>query len=174
MLFAFDSFANSYTLQLDQSYLKLKASYFYMFTINAYFKSFEGEIVWNENRLDQSYFEGNARVRQLTTGNSLIDKRLYSKMLFNADEFPNIFIKSKKITKLNETQYLVEADLIIKNISRSIKETLIVTKDIYNVNKLYFDAEFYVSRADFGLGKNLSGLVVKDLVLVSFRFTAIK
>lgn len=175
-LLSFTSFlhAENYVLIEHESYLKLRARYLVFFSVNAEFSTFKGEIIWNENQLNASSFKGEAAIENLSTGSALFDKQLHSDAFFDKKQFPLVLIESVAISHIDQNKFQVEALLTVKDVTKRIKEILVVTSDDTNSDKLIFSSTFKLSRKEFGLTQQFDQFVVHDRVDVAFKFSTIK
>ena len=175
-LFSFAGFLHgeNYVLIENESYLKLRARYLVFFSVNAEFSTFKGEIIWNENQLSASSFKGEAAIENLRTGSALFDKQLHSDAFFDKKQFPLVLIESMAISHIDQNKFQVEALLTVKDVTKRIKEILVVTSDDTNSDKLIFSSKFKLSRKEFGLTQHFDQFVVHDRVDVAFKFSTIK
>tara|TARA_A100001015_G_scaffold111548_1_gene123861 strand:+ start:3859 stop:4428 length:570 start_codon:yes stop_codon:yes gene_type:complete len=168
------SIADNYNLIRKDSFLNVKATYLVFFSINGYFKDFEGDIKWDKANLSNSFFKGKAKIADLTTGISAIDKQLYSSRFFDIEQYPYIYIESTKIKHLEGNLYEVEAFLTVKNITQKITERLTVFEDESQPGIVYFSATIKLKRNEFNLTNNLTHFIVDNTVKVSLLFKAEK
>ena len=167
-------FSATYSLIKSESFLKTRATYLVLFSLNAEFNAFDGTIIWDDSNLEESSFSGYAKIEDLSTGYSQIDAQLHSNLFFDKDRYPTMKIESHAITFVEDNKYTVNADLTVKDITLPISETLWVLPHPEDPEKRLFKASFYVNRQSFNLGENLSNMMINDKVLVSFLFAAKK
>lgn len=105
------------------------------------FKTLEGKVKFDTEKLGESSFDLKVAVSSINTGNGMKNSHAVSPNWFDADKYPNITFKSSKFTKTKEG-YDVTGKLTIKDKSKTM--TLPFTfdkntfKGTFNVDRLYF------------------------------------
>lgn len=115
--------------------------------------TFEGE----PNDLENGKVTLEIGVASVETFDAKRDGHLKSDDFFNAEKYPKMVFKSKKIVKKNDEEYLVTGDLTIRNITKEITvdvEYSGVVKDFSGNDVLGFNATGELVREDFDLKWN--------------------
>lgn len=84
------------------------------------FKTFKGDISFNENDLASSKFSVNVDVNSINTGNGMKNKHAKSDKWFDAKKYPSITFNSSKFSK-STNGYLVEGTLEMHGVKKEIK-----------------------------------------------------
>lgn len=134
------------------------------FKVDGTFTGWEADIHYDEQNPERSTFQGVVRVASINTGIQLRDKHLKGPSYFDAETYPEIRIKSKKVQILADGSLQVSCSLTIRNKSKDI---MIPVRLIRKTNTLLFETEFSINRRDYGVGGN--SLVLSDDVRISVR-----
>jgi len=108
------------------------------------FKSLKGDVIFNQNDLTHSSFNMIVDVKSINTGNGIKNKHAISKKWFDADQYPHITFKSKKITKAN-IGYEAHGMLELHGVQKEI-----VIPFTFNTNT--FVGSIEINRVDYKLG----------------------
>ncbi|WP_207514521.1 YceI family protein [Longitalea luteola] len=113
------------------------------------FKTFTGNILFDEANLAASKFDVSIDVNSINTGNGLQNKHAKGAEWFDAAKFPAIKYTSKKIVKAGNG-YQVTGDLQIKGITKEYTIPFTFKKAGAGAT---FNGSFTVNRSDFKIGK---------------------
>jgi polyisoprenoid-binding protein YceI len=113
------------------------------------FSGLSGEIIFDENNLAKSSIKTSIQVNSINTGNGKRDKHLRSSDYFEAEKYPTITFRSKRIIKIADG-YKVSGDLTIKG---TAKEIDIPFTFVSKENTGSFNGSFMVNRLDYGIGE---------------------
>jgi len=113
------------------------------------FKTFKGNIVFDEQNPAASKFDVTIDVASINTGNGLQNKHAKEEEWFDAAKYPVIKFTSKKIAKAG-TGYQVTGDLEIKGVKKEISFPF-TFKAAGSAGT--FAGTFTVNRNDFHIGK---------------------
>lgn len=108
------------------------------------FKTFKGDISFNENDLASSKFSVNVDVNSINTGNGMKNKHAKSDKWFDAKKYPSITFNSSKFSK-STNGYLVEGTLEMHGVKKEIKIPFTFINNTFKGN-------FSVNRMDYGVG----------------------
>ena len=116
--------------------------------------------------LESSYINAVIEVSSINTGNVKRDKHLLKDDFFDADDFPVLKLKSTKIEKISETNFILEGKLTIKNTTKiiSIPLELILNNDL-----IIITSDFKINRRDFDVGGNIWVLANNVKIRVVFK-----
>lgn len=117
------------------------------------FKTFSGNIVFDENNLAASSFAVTIDVGSINTGNGMQNKHAKGEEWFDAAKYPQIRFNSGKITKAG-AGWQTTGTLEIRGVK---KEVTIPFTFVPKGNEAVFAGTFNVNRNDFGVGKPASG-----------------
>lgn len=132
------------------------------------FKTFKGNIVFDEKNLAASNFDVTVDVASINTGNGLQNKHAKGDEWFDAAKYPVIRFTSKKIDKAGSA-YQVTGDLEIKGIKKSFTIPFTFQR---SGNGATFNGTFNVNRNDFHIGK--PGGDVADVIKVTVAVPVVK
>jgi len=119
-------------------------------TVNGSFTGLEASIHFDPNDLAGSMIQASIDAKTVSSGVGMRNRHLRSEEQYlNADKFPRITFKSRKIEK-SASGYKAIGDLTLKGISRPVEIAFAFTP---NGNTGVFKGEFSIKRQDFNLGK---------------------
>lgn len=123
------------------------------------FKTFSGNISFDQNDLSNSKFSVAIDVSSINTGNGMKNKHAKSDEWFDAAKYPTITFSSSKISKSKEA-YLVEGTLEIHGIKKQVKIPFTFVSTTFKGN-------FSINRMDFGIGtmQGMSKKVSNEITL---------
>jgi polyisoprenoid-binding protein YceI len=161
--------------KIDPSHSEIGFSVKHMMisTVRGQFTKFDGTLTLNDEHPEQSVIEGWVETASLNTHEPNRDAHLHSADFFEAEKYPKMTFRSKKITSGGGEKFKLTGDMTIKDITREI--TFDVTyegqnKDPWGNTRRAFTAESGFSRKDFGLIWNVAletgGWLVGDHVKV--------
>jgi len=117
----------------------------------------------------------------LSTRNERRDQHLKSAEFFNAEKYPQITFRSKKVTVKGKNRLLITGDLTMHGVTRPV--TLNATyngqvKDPWGNIRAAFTATTTISRKSFGISWNKTldqgGVMIGDTVAVSLEIEAVR
>ena len=134
---------------ISNSNWKIKETYTIKFSgkeADGIFKTFSGDIQFDENNLATSKFNVKLDVNSINMGNGLKNKHAKSDRWFDAKKYPEITFKSEKIIK-STTGYEVTGILQM----HSVQKTISIPFTFLNQT---FTGSFKVNRLDYQIGVN--------------------
>ncbi len=112
----------------------------------------------------------------LDTANEKRDTHLRSPDFFDAERFPNMTFRSKRVERTSGDSFRVVGDLTIRDITREVEldvELAGRAKDPWGNEKAGFEATTTIKRSDYGLTWNAAletgGVLVGDDVKISIE-----
>ncbi len=132
------------------------------------FTGLVGEVVFNEDDLENASMNVNVDVATIQTGNKKQDKHAKNSKWFDVDKYPTIRFVSESVSKMDD-QYQVTGILTIKDVSQQQIIDFHVEKN-NNVN--YLIGSTSVDRNDFNIKGNAIGFLVGHEVQVELRIPA--
>lgn len=127
------------------------------FNVKGEIGGFTGKLYFDPLKPEKGSLEGKVQVATLETGIDARDNHLKSDDFFDAKHFPEISMKSKKLTK-TEKGYKGIFDLTIKEVTKEIEID-------FNFNEGVLSSEFEIDRLVFGVGKK--GIVMGKTAYVT-------
>ena len=160
----------TWIIDTAHSEIGFKIKHLMVSTVRGQFNKFEGSIKTEDTDLTKAQIEFSAEVSSINTNNEMRDGHLQSPDFFDAAKFPTLSIKSTKISKTDDTDYVVTGELtmhgVTKEISFDAKFNGLTNTDKGGV--MGFEISGALSRKDFGLTWNApiekGGVVVSDEV----------
>lgn len=112
------------------------------------FAGLEGNIHFDKNDLQGSFFDVAVDASTINTGNGLKNKHARAKGYFDTDEFPKIEFRSTQIEKLEEG-FLLKGILKMKGQEKQIEFPFQLLQE---TDREVFQGEFSLNRLDYGIG----------------------
>jgi polyisoprenoid-binding protein YceI len=132
------------------------------------FKTLKGNVLFDENDLDNSKFEFTIPVQSISTGNGMMNKKAQTEEWFDSSKHPDIKYVSTKIEK-SADGFMVFGVLTIKGISKEKKVPLKVDK---SGNELLFTGAFGVNRIEHKVGHKSDA--VPDVMNITYSIPVTK
>lgn len=143
---------------VDKAHTSVNFSINHFFSsVTGKFKVFDGEFNLDPNNLSKSKANFTVRVNSIDTDNLKRDKHLLSNDFFDANSYPDMIFKSTKITKKNNSEFLVYGKLSIKNKTKNIVLPITVKGEMEHPMMpgtiiLGIATKISINRNDFGVG----------------------
>ena len=145
------------------------------------FAKYAGTIALDEGDLTRSVVQATIDASSIDTGTPQRDTHLRSADFFDAEKFPELQFRSKRIEKVEDARYRVVGDLTIRDVTREVSLDVEYggrTKDPWGNERIGFIATTALDRKDFGLGWNqvleAGGVLVGDRVDIELEVQAVK
>lgn len=138
--------------------------------VPARFDSFEGEIRFDRDRIDDSMIAFEIDVASIRAANEDVETEAKSEDWFHADQYPTARFQSTSIRSVGDGRYEVSGDISIKGVTREITVPFeLSVEEAPSSDALTGSAkgEFTIQRLDFGVGKGEWG----DTAVVSNEVT---
>ncbi|KOY85665.1 hypothetical protein AD998_05425 [bacterium 336/3] len=148
------------TLKIKSSTItfKIKNAGFY---VDGYLKGFEGKVVFSPTALSGSSIEASVKTETINTGNKSRDNHLRKDDYFNAEKYPKISMKSKRIANSQSGDFIGYFDLTIRDVTKEVKIPF-TYKENNGVGT--FKGNFTINRRDYKVGDN--SMVLGDMVII--------
>lgn len=152
-----------------------------MSKVNGRFTDFSGTVEADAAKPEAAAVEFTIKSATIDTSNADRDKHLRTADFFDAEKYPEITFKGKKVTAKGKDQFEVAGTLTIRGIAKDV--TLPVTflgtgKDPWGNEKAGFETSVTLNRKDFGMVWNKTldsgGVLLADEVLVTIALEAAK
>jgi polyisoprenoid-binding protein YceI len=144
--------------EIDTAHSDINFSITHFFTpVNGAFNSYDADIRFDPNDLQNSSINVNIDVASVDTKNERRDNHLQSEDFFNAEKFPNISFESSSIRKNGDNSFVAEGKLTIKDVTTdfSLPFNLLGVMDHpmqENTQVAGITAESKLNRTDYGVG----------------------
>jgi polyisoprenoid-binding protein YceI len=149
-------------------------------TARGKFMDYDAHLDLNEQDPAHSYIEGIVKVASINTGEPTRDAHLRSPDFFDAEKYPDMIFRSKRVEVKEHNRFHVIGDLTIKDVTREVVFDVTEEgrgKDPWGKEHWGFTAELTINRKDFGLGWNVAletgGWLVGDQVRITIDLEAI-
>jgi len=168
--------AGRYTIDNSHSKVGFEISHLVVSTVEGRFNVFSGNVVVEKDNLD---ILTEINMDSVDTGIDKRDEHLKSPDFFEAQKFPKMIFKSKKVTWKKDKFKLV-GDLTLHGVTKEVtlngqyKGSVV---DQFGNDRVVADASAKINRKDFGLTWNKlveKGPVVGDEVVLSFKIEAVR
>jgi polyisoprenoid-binding protein YceI len=137
-------------------------------SVHGNFTSFNGNIIFNEDKPETSQFDITIQANSINTGIGLRDKHLCKQQYFDTDTYPVIRFISKNVKKTSDPDiYLITGKLILKNVN---KELSFPFKASPTAHGYLFSAALDINRRQFMVGEESIGM--GDIVNITINATA--
>ena len=142
--------------------------------VSGQFKSFDAEIHFDPDKLDESKIKITVQLTSLTTPYKDLTDTLITPSWFDAKAFPQAIFEASHFSKLDKDKYQADGTLTIRD--KSAPVTLIFTADQSQKDKAIVKGNTTINRSTFGVGQGewSSTKEIKDPVEVNFVVTAEK
>ncbi len=172
--------AGTWNVDPSHSNVGFVARHLMVTKVRGSFSSFSGAITVGDDPL-QSKVEATVDAASIDTGDDNRDAHLRSGDFFDVEQFPTWSLVSTGLTAKGGDRYLLQADLTIKGVTKSVSFDLEfegVATDPWGNTKAGFTAETEISRKEFGLEWNVAletgGVLVGDKVKIQLEIQAVK
>jgi polyisoprenoid-binding protein YceI len=158
------------TYQIDpkHSSAHFKVRHMMIANVQGRFDSVSGTVEFDHTKPDASRFDATIDVNSMHTGDPQRDGHLKTADFFDAEKFPTITFRSRKITPSGGKNFKATGDLTIKGVTReatlNIEGLSDEVTDPWKLQRRGVCANTRVSRKDFGLAFDPDGAMVSDSV----------
>jgi polyisoprenoid-binding protein YceI len=149
--------------------------------VTGHFNVFKGRLDIDEANPENSWVEAEADASSVDTRDERRDGHLRSPDFFDADNYPVLSFKSKKVEHKGGGSYKVLGDLTIRSVTKEVAFDADYSgqlKDAYGLQRAGLTATATINRKDFGLNWNqvieTGGVVVGDNVKIEINLEAVK
>jgi polyisoprenoid-binding protein YceI len=145
-------------------------------TVRGSFTQVQGTVAVDETDPTTASIEVTIPTASITTGDEKRDAHLRSADFFDAERFPNMTFRSKRIEAASGDSFRIVGDLTIRGVTKEVAldvELLGRAKDPWGQEKAGFEATTKFKRSEYGLTWNAAletgGVLVGDDVKVSIE-----
>jgi polyisoprenoid-binding protein YceI len=183
LLLVFASLARAEKWEIDVAHSSVGFSVRHMVVTKTHgkFNEFTGYIDFDGKNVENGSVEITAQIASIDTDNKKRDDHLRGPDFFDAEKFPTMTFKSKKVIKGSGSEFKLVGDLTIKDVTKEVTfdcEFNGVINDPMGNTHAGFSAVVKINRQDFNVkwSKSLDagGLVVGDEVKINLEIEAVK
>lgn len=181
---AWQATAASTTWQIDPQHTaaQFAVKHLMISTVRGEFKGVTGTVVWDDQDITKSKVDVTIDTRTVTTGEPDRDKHLKSPDFFDAEKFPTMTFKSKKVEAAGAGNMKITGDLTIHGVTKEVvldvEGPTAPVKDPWGNTRVAANATTKVNRQDFGVKWNANmdggGVVVGDTVNITIDLEMVK
>ncbi|GBD12007.1 Protein YceI [bacterium HR24] len=172
---------STWVIDPSHSLVEFSVRHMMVATVKGRFRTFEGTIRLDETNPENSSVEVTIDTASIDTNEPQRDAHLRSDDFLNAEKYPKITFRSKRVELLGEDRARVIGDLTIRDVTREVAldvEYLGRTRDPWGKERIGFSAQTAINRHDFGVKWNAvldtGGVVVADTVRINLEVEAVK
>lgn len=172
-LLASTAFADPVTYKIDSTHSSVIFKVSHLNTSNSYgrFNDINGTITIDAEDPARNSLDVTIKADTIDTANAKRDEHLRGTDFFSTKEYPEITLKSDKITKVDDNNYAVEGKLTLRGKTQPVKFTITKTgsgKHPRSGQELIGgETEFTIKRSDFGMNYMPQALGEEVKVIVS-------
>jgi len=169
--------------KIDPAHSQIQFSIRHMMISNVRgrFENFTGVVEFDEQDLKRSSVDIQIEAASVNTREAQRDGHLKSPDFFNADKYPYLTFKSKRIEKTDATHGRIVGDLTIRDVTKQVVldvEYSGQAKSPWGTISAGFSATTKINRKDWGLTWNQAletgGVLVGDEINVSIELEIVK
>ncbi len=149
----------SWQIDTSHTHLQFTVRHMMLSKVRGAFEKFSGTVNLDETNPANTTIDIQIETASINTRDPQRDGHLRSPDFFNADEFPAIAFKSKKVDVIGENTAVLTGDLTIRGVSREVKldvEFLGMSKSPWGTQNAGFEAKTRILREDWGLTWNVA------------------
>jgi polyisoprenoid-binding protein YceI len=169
--------------QIDPAHSQIQFTVRHMMIakVRGYFESFDGTIDLNEDSPEQTAVDIQIEAASINTREAQRDEHLRSPDFLNAESFPYLTFKSKRVERVDEDSARLIGDLTIRDVTREAVLDVDYegqAKSPWGTTSVGFSARTKINRKDWGLEWNqvleTGGVLVGDEVQIDIELELVK
>ncbi len=171
----------SYNIDTAHSEIVFTARHMMFAKVRGQFKSWTAALSYDPRDLSKTAVQVDIDTASIDTREAQRDGHLRSDDFFNAEKFPKMTFKSKRIEGAGDKRYKLVGDLTIRDVTREVSLDVEQTgggKDPWGNHRLGFSAKGAINRGDWGLKWNQAleagGVLVSDKVEIEVEAQVIE
>ncbi len=173
VILAFSSTAalpDTYVFDKSHTEIRFSWSHFGLSQMSGMILDYQGELVFDEAKPENSRLEITAKTDSLWTHVDKLTQHLKAEDFFHTAKHPEIIFKTTRIEKTGENTGKITGDLTIKGVTKSVTlDTKLNFKGKHPFSQkpsLGFSANTTVKRSDFELGKFVPAIPDEILITI--------
>ncbi len=135
---------------------------------HGFFGAFDGKIEIDPDNLENSAVTITIETASINTRNERRDTHLRSADFFDATNNPQITFVSKKVTRVDAQNLLLDGDITIRGVTKPLQIPVRIV--FMREGGARFKGEFKISRKEFNVSYNSTMNPIEDIVAVQFDF----
>jgi polyisoprenoid-binding protein YceI len=175
---------NNWHIDATHSGINFSIRHMVVSKVRGRFAKYTGAINIDDNDITRSVVEASIDAASIDTGAPQRDEHLRSADFFDAEKFPELRFRSKRIEKISgddNARYRLIGDLTVRDVTREVELDVEYggrAKDPWGNERIGFIAKTTLDRKDFGLKWNQAleagGVLVGDRVDIELEVQAVK
>jgi polyisoprenoid-binding protein YceI len=151
-------------------------------TVHGRFTKFDGRLALDDEHPERSWIDGWVETASITTDDPGRDRHLRSPDFIDAEQFPRMTFRARKITHIGGERFRLTGEMTIRKITREITFEVRLRSAGSHRNRSrstdrVFTADSSLSRKDYGLTWNVAletgGWLVSDQVKIHIELALI-
>ena len=170
--------ADTYTVDPAHSSVGFSIRHMGVSNVKGHFDQFAGSLVLDKSSIQEA--TATVQVKSINTGIEKRDNHLRTADFFEADKYPEITFKSKRVEKSGEQTVLI-GDFTMRGVTKELRLPVTVSgpiKDPQGKMRIGLEARATVNRKDYGMKFNAvmetGSLMVGDEVTIDINAEAVK
>ncbi len=170
-----------WVLDHDHSNIGFKVKHMMFTNVSGNFKKFTAEVETDGDNFENSSISFTAETASISTNQEDRDKHLRTADFFDVENYPYLTFKSKSLTKIDNSNYVLIGDMTIRNVTKTIELKADfggLIKDPWGNTRASFLLETNINRSEFELNWNTvleaGGVLVSDQVRIICEIELIK
>lgn len=163
------------------SHVQFSVRHMMISTVRGEFEEFDGEIEFDQDYPENSRLDIRIDANSINTREEDRDNHLRSPDFFNAEEYPYLIFKSKRVEQTGDDEGRVVGDLTIRDVTKEVVLEVTfhgVAKSPWGATSAGFSASTTINRKDWGLTWNQAletgGVLVGDKIKIDIEVELIK
>jgi polyisoprenoid-binding protein YceI len=174
---------NSMSWQIDSAHSHVEFSVRHMMIskVRGQFERFTGTIELDEADVTRSTVDVQIEAASINTRDAQRDAHLRSADFLNAEQYPYLTFKSKRIEQIDSSRARIIGDLTIRDVTREVvlnTEYTGQSKSPWGTTSAGFNAETRINRKDWNLAWNVAletgGVLVGEDVTISIELELVR
>ncbi|UCG51224.1 MAG: YceI family protein [Candidatus Latescibacterota bacterium] len=172
--------ADQYTIDTSHSSILFSIKHLVITKVKGEFNEYAGTISYDDQDITKSSVEVTIKTASIDTKDEKRDAHLRTADFFDAEKYPEITFKSKRVVK-SEDGFVVVGDLTMRGVTKEIEIPFVVSgviTDPWGNTRMGISAELKLNRQDYGISwsnkLDNGGLVVGNDVDIELEIEAIK
>lgn len=172
---------SNWALDPTHSEIGFKVKHMMFTNVSGKFNAYAVEMSNENDDFSTSQIRFTAEINSIDTNNTDRDNHLKSADFFDAEQFPTMQFKSNDIVKKSDSDYTINGELTIKDVTKSVSldaEYSGTMKDPWGNTKIGLSLSTKINRKDFGLTWNAAletgGVLVGEEVKISAEIQLVK
>jgi len=180
-VFAIGANADTWNFDVAHSSVGFSTKHMVVSKVTGNFTKFEGSVEFDGENLVQGSVEVTIDVSSVDTNNEKRDDHLKTSEFLDAENYPQMTFKSKKVVSGGDNEFQIIGDLTLRGVTKEVtleSEFNGTVQDPWGGTRAGFSAETTINRQDFGVSFHKAletgGLVVSDKVKINLEIELVK